>query len=71
MMVNAIEGIVVNGRICLREDVTLPENTRVYVIVAAEVTGASMHLRTPRLWHPAQAGNFRKQVVEIASDAKV
>lgn len=69
MLVNAIEGVIENGKIRLREEVTLAENTKVYVIVAGPVTNPAIHLRTPRLAHPEQAGDFRKQVVEISADA--
>lgn len=71
MQVTAIEGIVENGRIRLREEVSLPENTRVYVIVADMHTGPWAPIRTPRLAHPEQAGDFRKQVVEMPTDAEL
>ena len=68
MLVTAIEGVVENGRIRLREEVSLAENTRVYVIVADMHTGPSVHIRTPHLAHPQQAGDFRKQIVEMPAD---
>jgi hypothetical protein len=71
VLVTAIEGVVENGRIRLREEVSLAENTKVYVIVADMHTSPSVHIRTPRLAHPEQAGDFRKQVVEIPADAKL
>jgi len=73
VLVNAIEGVVENGRIRLREEVSLAENTRVYVIVADQQMSQSLpgHVRTPRLAHAGQAGDFRKQVVEIRADAKL
>lgn len=71
MQVTAIEGIVENGQIRLREEVSLPENTRVYVIVADLHLGPSARIRTPRLAHPEQAKDFRKQVVEVDGDAQV
>lgn len=65
MLVTAIEGVVENGTIRLREDVSLAENTKVYVIVADMPMSPSAHVRTPRLAHPQQAGDFRKQVLEV------
>jgi hypothetical protein len=69
MLFNAIEGVVENGSIRLREDVSLPENTKVYVIVAEPTHAPLSHLRTPRLAHPEQAKDFRKQILETRADA--
>ena len=71
MPVTAFEGVVENGQIRLQEDVSLAENTRVYVIVADSTLGKTVHVRSPKLAKPEQAIDFRKQVVEISSDAKV
>ena len=71
MTLTAIEGVVRNGQIRLSEQVALPENTRVYVIVA-EASGAALPaIRTPRLADPRQAGDFRKEVLEVPGDAKL
>jgi len=70
VLVTAIEGVVENGRIRLREEVSLAENTRVYVIVADMDSRPSAQIHTPRLANPRQIGDFRKQqVVEIPIDA--
>lgn len=71
MQVTAIEGVVENGRIRLREPVSLAENTRVYVIVADMPAGPLPRIRSPRLAHPEQAGDFRKQVLEVPGDAQL
>ena len=71
MPLTAIEGIVENGTIRLREDVSLPENTRVYVIIADSRPTGSAHVRSPRLARPDQAGDFRKQIVEVSPDASL
>jgi len=71
MPLTAIEGVVENGKIRLREQVTLPENTRVYVIVADVPVASSPQIHTPRLAHPEQAADFRKQIVEIPPDAQL
>ena len=65
------EGVVENGRIRLREEVTLPENSRVYVIIADTTPSSSAQVRSPRLAHPEQAGDFRKQIAEISVDAEL
>lgn len=71
MLINAIEGIVENGRIRLREDVSLPENARVYVIVTDVRDDGVPRIRTPRLARPEQVEDFRKQVVELTPDAEL
>jgi len=69
MSVPAIEGVVENGKIRLREDVALPEHTKVYVIVAELYETPFAKIHTPRLAHAEQARDFRKQVVEVSADA--
>ena len=59
MVITAIEGIVENGAIRLREKVSLAENTRVYVIVAEGATVPTAQIRSPRLAKPEQAAEFR------------
>ena len=71
MHFNAIEGVVENGRIRLREGVSLPENAKVYVIVADERDAAAPRLRSPRHADFQRAGDFRKQVLELPRDAKL
>jgi hypothetical protein len=70
MSISTYEGIIENGQIRLREDVTLPENAKVYVVIPdleAEPTKARVF--SPRLVHPEQAGDFVKQVIEEPADA--
>jgi hypothetical protein len=71
MPVNALEGVVENGVIRLRDDVSLPEKTKVYVIVAEANAAQTPHIRTPRLAHPEQSKDFRKQVLEAPADANL
>jgi len=73
MLINAIEGIVQNGQIHLREQISLAENTKVYVIVADVVpkSPSVVHIRSPRLAQPEHAADFRKQVLEFDEDAQV
>jgi hypothetical protein len=69
MPVTAIEGVVENGTIRLREDVSLPENTRVYVIVADLQDVSPPRIRTPRLADVRQSKDFKKQIVELPGHA--
>ena len=78
MLINAVEGIVQNGKIHLRDAVSLPENARVYVIIANEQVDQLAHaddrearIRSPRLARAEQSKDFAKQVVELPSDAKL
>jgi Protein of unknown function DUF104 len=66
-----IEGIVENGQIRLLENIRLPENTRVYVVIAEGEASRPSHVYSPRLAHPEQAGDFVKQVFEVSTDAGV
>ncbi len=68
-MVMAIEGIVENGHIRLRDAVQLAENTRVYVIVADSPSLPTASIRSPRLANPQDAGDFQKRVVEMPPHA--
>src|SRR5438874_600798 len=52
MAISAFEGIIENGRIRLPDEVTLPEQTKVYVIVPGPEKGRPVHIRSPRLAHP-------------------
>jgi hypothetical protein len=67
----ALEGIVENGKIRLPGDVSLPENARVYVIVADGASGPTTHVRSPRLADSRQAVDFRKLVIEVPPDAQL
>ena len=71
MPITAIEGVVENGKIRLREPVSLAENTRVYVIIADSLAKPSIQVRSPRLANPAQARELRKKVLEFPGDAEL
>ncbi len=64
MAISTFEGIVENGQIRLRDDVTLPEHTKVYVVIPDVETMPQAHVYSPRLAHPEQAADFAKQIVE-------
>ena len=60
-----IEGFIENGQIRLRDTVTLPEHTRVYVVIPDVDAAPIDSAYSPRLRHREQARDFAKQVVSI------
>jgi hypothetical protein len=67
MSVVTLEGLVEDGRIRLLDGATLPDKTRVYVLVP----GAALQpprLRSPRLADPRQASEFTMRVTELHED---
>ena len=68
MQVTTLEGIIENGAIRLRDNIRLPEKTRVYAIVPALSVEPMAQIFSPRLAHPEQAVDFVKEVVEIDPD---
>ncbi len=69
MSVTTIEGVVENGQIRLPASVRLPERAKVYVVVPDVEVPAIGHIGSPRLVHPEQAADFRKEVIEENRDA--
>jgi len=71
MGVSRLEGKVENGVIKLSNEMTLPEQTRVFVIVPDVESSARARVLSPRLRHPQQAGEFAKQIFEVPVDADI
>lgn len=71
MAILTVEGVVENGQIRLRDNVVLPENTKVYVVIPDVETPPPAHIYSPRLAHPKQAPDFVKQVIEVTADAEL
>jgi hypothetical protein len=65
--VAAFEGIVENGRIKLPDDVVLPDHVTVYVIVPS-LKYQEVHIYSPHLADPSQAGLFTKEVIKDVTD---
>jgi hypothetical protein len=63
MSVLTLEGLVENGQIRLLDEATLPEKTRVYVVVP-DAPDRAPRIWSPRLADPAQATVFTMQVTE-------
>ena len=53
MALVTLEGIVENGQIRLRENVTLSEHTKVYVVVLETEATPQAHVYSPRLARPS------------------
>jgi hypothetical protein len=60
---HTIEGIVENGAIRLPGNMSLPEKTKVLVIVPDLRGDNAARVESPRLARPEQAADFRKQVI--------
>lgn len=71
MSVTTIEAIVENGQIRLPSSVRLPEKAKVYVLIPDVKTPSVSYIGGPRLAHPEQATDFRKEVIEESSDASL
>ncbi len=69
MKVATYEGIVEGGSVRLPEEVKLPENTKVYIVLPDDELQRVVHLRSPRLVHPEQAIDFKLEVIEEGTDA--
>ena len=64
MRVATFEGIVENGQIRLPATVRLPEKAKVYVVIPDVEIQTVAYIGSPRLVHPEQAADFKKEVVE-------
>jgi hypothetical protein len=69
MGISTFQGVVKNGQIRLRDDVTLPEDAEVYVVLPDSKALPRARAHSPRLAHPEQAADFVKQVVKVGRDA--
>ena len=71
MAIFTFEGRVENGLIRLPDDLTLPEHTKVYVVIPDSADARQARVYSPRLRYPAQAAAFAKQIVEVRPDAEL
>lgn len=67
--VRTYEGVVVNGQIRLGDDIQLPENAQVFVVVPG-VEGP-LQIHSPRLVNREQIGEFTKVVRVAEDDARI
>lgn len=66
-----IEGIVEHGQIMLKDQLHLPDKTKVYVIVPEMQEQPAGRIVSPRLARPEQASDFRLEVAEDGTDASL
>ncbi len=71
MQVTTFEGVIENGKIRLKTNINLPEKMKVYVIIPGFETKKVAHVYSPRLVHPEQAVDFKKEVIEELPNAGV
>ena len=71
MGIVAYEGVVDDGLIRLQPEVSLPDKTRVYVVVPELQSRRLAQVPSPRLANPEQAADFKKEIVEGQPDAGV
>ncbi len=71
MKIATFQGFVENGQVRLVDDVRLPEKATVFVVVPGAEISAAIGVRSPRLAHPEQARDFKKEVIEEGCDAGV
>ena len=71
MGVRTFEGVVEHGQVRLPATVRLPERAKVYVIIPDVEVLTVAFIGSPRLVHPEQAADFKKEVTEELPDAGV
>ena len=67
MQVRTVEGIVKNGQIHLTEEITLPEMTKVYVVVPT-LEKRTARIMSPRLVDKERLRDFEREIIEIEED---
>jgi hypothetical protein len=73
MKVIAFEGVVENGCIKVPADISVPENTKVYIVVPTfsdEGVKQTFHIRSPRLVNPEDASAFIMEVSDINDESR-
>ena len=71
MGVRTFEGIVEKGQIRLPATVRLPEKAKVYVVIPDIDVETVAYIASPRLVHPEQAVDFKKELLEEPPDASL
>ncbi|MGA7731174.1 MAG: hypothetical protein WCD37_07855 [Chloroflexia bacterium] len=68
MSVITIEGVVDNGQIRLKDNLRLPENTKVYVVIPDVQIQGVAHIYSPHLVHREHAKDFALKVIEVIEE---
>ena len=71
MSVFAVEGIVENGVIRIKDPIQIPEHTKVFVIVPGIELKSASRIMSPRLAHPDQNKDFKITVIEAPRNASL
>ena len=71
MQVKAFEGVIENGQIRLKTNINLPDKTKVYVIIPDFEAQKVVRVYSPRLVHPEQVVDFKKEVIEELPNAGI
>ena len=71
MKVTTFEGVVENGQIRLPAAIRLPEKAKVYVVIPDVEVQTVAYIGSPRLVHPEQVVDFKKEVIEDIQDASL
>ncbi len=69
MSIMTIEGIVEEGQIRLKDNVSLPDKTKVYVVVPEFPIQQKPYFFSPRLAHPEQIHEIKMELVEEPQNA--
>jgi hypothetical protein len=69
MKVTTFEGVVEHGQIRLPAGVRLPDKAKVYIVVPDLEIQPVAYIGSPRLAHPEQIADFKKEVVEETHNA--
>ena len=71
MSVQTFEGVVEHGQIRLKDNVSLPDNTKVYIVVPDVPTQQKPYFFSPRLAHPEQIHEIRMELMEEPPNASI
>ncbi len=71
MGVATFEGVVENGQIRLPANIRLPEQAKVYVVIPDLELPPRSYIGSPRLVHPEQVVDFKKEVTEDDGNARL
>jgi hypothetical protein len=71
MTITTYEGVIEKGKIRLKTSLRLPDNTKVYVLVPETKAKKTARVTSPRLVHRKQVADFRMEVSEDNSNARV
>jgi hypothetical protein len=71
MTITTYEGVIEKGKIRLKTSIRLPDNTKVYVLVPEMQTKKTVRITSPRLVHRKQVADFKMEISEDNSNARV